>query len=483
MKSATSAILALAAVLFLAWGPAAHAAAPEKTASGEEAATAGSAGGGAENGVQAEPGAYLGDRAELGDLRSFLTGAAENNNELRAAYHRWRAAVQKAVQADTLPDPRFTFAYYTTPLETRGGPARYKYGLAQTLPFFGKLGYKEQMALRDADGLKAKLDEMKLKTFYQVKSVYYEYAYLAQAVGITRENIELMDYLIKIATARYTTGLAQNAAVIRTEVALGKLEDRLRSLEDLRAPLTARLNALLDRPADKEIALPPTIPVMRISETDEALCADLRLTNPSLAFWDAQVAREEAGKGLAERNFYPDFTFGVESTEVDEARRPGMTGDGENPVMVSMSVNLPVWLGAREAAVDESRAKAEAARRNRAGLERTITADLELALYKYRDAGRKIDLYRDTLVPKAEQSLGVDMEAFMTGTGTSLDLIDSEQTLLELKLAYYRALTDQAQRLAEIETLVGRELPCVFHGSLLKDGPATAALAAPARKP
>jgi outer membrane protein TolC len=77
-------------------------------------------------------------------------------------------------------------------------------------------------------------------------------------------------------------------------------------------------------------------------------------------------------------------------------------------------------------------------------------------------------LYRDTLVPKAEQSLGVTMEAFMTGAGTSLDLIDAEKTLLELQLAYYRALTDQAQKLAEIETLVGRELPCEFHGSLLK---------------
>jgi outer membrane protein TolC len=118
--------------------------------------------------------------------------------------------------------------------------------------------------------------------------------------------------------------------------------------------------------------------------------------------------------------------------------------------------------------VDESQAKIIAAKRSRVGLEQQLRADLELALYKYRDAGRKINLYRDTLVPKAEQSLGVTMEAFMTGAGTSLDLIDAEKTLLELQLAYYRALTDQAQKLAEIETLVGRELPCEFHGSLLK---------------
>ncbi|QJB57026.1 TolC family protein [Pseudodesulfovibrio sp. zrk46] len=419
--------------------------------------------------VDTLPGSYLGDRTELNDLKSFLILAADNNNELRAAFQKWQAAIKKAVQADTLPDPKFSFGYYTTPLETRGGPARYKYGLSQTLPFFGKLDYKEQMALREADGFKAKFDSLKLDTYYEVKKIYYEYAYLARAIDITRENIELMKYLEKIATARYTTGSAKHSDIIRPQVELGKLEDRLNSLNDLKFPLAARLNALLDRPAETEIALPAAIPVMTIVDPKENLSGMIQENNPKLAYWDTVTAKEEAGKGLAERNYYPDFTFGVDVTEVDKARNSGVMGDGQNPVMTSMSFNIPIWLNARDAAVEESNAKIIAAKRSRIGLERKLKADLELALYKYRDAGRKINLYKDTLVPKAEQALGVTMEAFMTGRGTSLDLIDAEKTLLELQLAYYRALTDQAQRLAEIETLVGQELACEFHGSLLKD--------------
>nr|WP_287410235.1 TolC family protein [Pseudodesulfovibrio sp.] len=414
------------------------------------------------------PGSYLGARAELGELKLFLQRAAESNNELRAAFQKWQAAIKRSDRADVLPDPKFNFGYYTTPLETRGGPARYKYGLAQTLPFFGKLDYKEQMALREADGLKAKLNGLKLTTFYQVKRVYYEYAYLARAIDITEENIELMKYLEKIATARYTTGSAKHADVIRPQVELGKLEDRLNSLNDLKYPLAAQLNALLDRPVKTEIAFPPSIPIMTMTDSPDDLDAELQAANPNLLYWETVVKKEEAGKRLAERNYYPDFTFGVDVTEVDDARNSGVIGDGQNPVMTSMSFNIPIWLGAREAAVDESQAKILAARRSRIGLEQKLRASLELALYKYRDAGRKINLYRDTLVPKAEQALGVTVEAFMTGQGTSLDMIDAEKTLLELQLAYYRALTDQAQRLAEIETLVGRELPCEFHGSLLK---------------
>lgn len=415
-----------------------------------------------------QPGSYLGDHADLADLKAFLSLAAENNNELRAAFQQWQASLRKAAQADTLPDPKFNFGYYTTPLETRGGPARYKYGLSQTLPFFGKLGFKEQMALREADGFKARFDGLKLATFLEVKKVYYEYAYLARAIDITRENIELVKYLERIATSRYTTGSAKHSDVIRPQVELGKLEDRLNSLKDLQAPLAARLNGLLDRPAETDIPFPASIPVMVITESDESLHAMLAESNPNLAYWETVKAKEEAGKELAERNYYPDFTFGVDVTEVDDARNPGVIGDGQNPVLTTMSFNIPIWFDSRGAAVDESDARILAAKRSRMGLERKLTSDLELVLYKYRDAGRKINLYRDTLVPKAEQALGVTMESFMTGNGTSLELIDAEQTLLELQLSYYRALADQAQRLAEIETLVGRELPCEFHGSLLK---------------
>ncbi|WP_319583510.1 TolC family protein [uncultured Pseudodesulfovibrio sp.] len=416
------------------------------------------------------PGRYLGDRAELDELREFLALAAENNNELQAAFQQWQAAIKRAVQADTLPDPKLNFGYYTTPLETRGGPARYKYGLSQTLPFFGKLDAKEQMALREADGLKARFDGLKLTTFFEVKKLYYEYAYLARAIEISEENIELMKYLEKIATTRYTAGSAKHSDIIRPQVELGKLEDRLNSLRDLKRPLAARLNALVDRPAETDIPFPDSVPVMTIVDSDESLFSRLDESNPQLAYWQTVLEKAEAGKDLAERNYYPDFTFGLDVTEVDKARNPGVIGDGQNPVMASMSFNIPFWLGSREAAVDESSAKIIAAKRSRMGAQRKLTADLELALYKYRDAGRKINLYKDTLVPKAKQALGVTMEAFMTGSGSSLDLIDAEQTLLELQLAYYRALTDQAQRLAEIETLVGVELPCEFHGSLLHEG-------------
>ncbi len=81
-----------------------------------------------------------------------------------------------------------------------------------------------------------------------------------------------------------------------------------------------------------------------------------------------------------------------------------------------------------------------------------------LRVEEFADAGRKRSLFRDTLVPKAEQGLGAARTAFAAGKASFTDLIDAERTLLELRLMAARASTDQQIRLAELERLAGREL-------------------------
>jgi outer membrane protein TolC len=418
-------------------------------------------GGGAENATG------VGD---LGMLPEYLSEAAENNAELRAAYNRWQAALDKVPQATSLPDPRLSFGAYIQPVETRTGPQRARVGLSQTFPWFGKLGLKGERQTRKAAAAKAVLDAKKLDVFFAVKRAYYEYAYVARAVEITTEIIELVRYLEGIARARYSVGSSPYAAVIRTQVELGKLEDRLAGTRDMMEPLKAQLNAALNRPVDTEVPEPPSVPVMRLCMTDEELLRGMLETNPRLLSLEYAAAGEAAGIELAEKDYYPDITASLQTIFTGEARTPGVTNADENPVIAGLSFNLPIWQEPRRAAVREAKSNLKAVKRDKQGLARRLESALELALYKYRDAERKIDLYSNTLIPKAVQSLNVSLEAFQTGEGTSLDLLDAEKTLLELKLARVRALTDQALRLSEMETIVGQEIPCEIHGSVINSG-------------
>ncbi|GAH83671.1 unnamed protein product, partial [marine sediment metagenome] len=111
------------------------------------------------------------------------------------------------------------------------------------------------------------------------------------------------------------------------------------------------------------------------------------------------------------------------------------------------------------AGVREARHTRQQAVAGRADRLNTLNAELALAVFRFRDAERKIDLYRDTLLPKARQSVKATEASFRAGGGTFLDLIDTQRILLEFELAYERALASRMQRLAELEKLVGKEIP------------------------
>jgi outer membrane protein TolC len=173
---------------------------------------------------------------------------------------------------------------------------------------------------------------------------------------------------------------------------------------------------------------------------------------------DAQAQKYTHAADLAAKNRWPDFTLGMSYVDTGEALNPGPPGSGTDPIMATVSINLPIWRSKYDAEEREANLKKAATLDSKAQAQNDLNTQLETALFHYRDAGRKINLYRDTLVPKAEQSLSVARQAFEAGEADFLSLIDAERMLLEFELQYERARVERASRLAEIEKLVGAEV-------------------------
>ncbi|MFO7535833.1 MAG: TolC family protein [Kiritimatiellia bacterium] len=395
---------------------------------------------------------------ETSTQADYLRYAALNNAGLEAAFKRWKAALERIPQAQSLPDPRFNYTYYVEEVETRVGPQRQKFGVAQMFPWFGKLRLQGNVAAETAAAAQQEYDKAKLALFHRVKAAYHEYWYLAQAIAVTEQHLKLVANLEGVARTRYKAGVAPNSTVIQAQVELGKLDDKLRTLESLRKPIVAKLNAALNRPTHLPLPWPRSLPESAASFTDEEAEGWLMESNPDLRRLDHLVAREEADIRLAKKNYYPDFTLGLDYVQTDEALMPGTPDSGKDPVMAMISVDLPIWHGKYRAAEREARLRKAAVEEDREDTGERLAADLELALYHFRDAERKINFYGDTLVPKAEQSLKVVQQGFEAGGTPFIALIDAQRLLLEFQLARQRAQADRGQRLAEIEMLAGREM-------------------------
>ncbi len=401
---------------------------------------------------------HLPELNESASLDDYILYAMINNPGLHAAFDRWKAALEKVTPARTLPDPRFTYANYIKEVETRVGPQEHRFGLTQTFPWFGKLDLGGEMALQAANAEAQRYEAVKLDLINRVKKIYYEYCYLAEAINIANDNVTLLIYLESVARMKYKSGSGLQSAVIKAQVELGKLEDRLRSLQDLVRPVVAKLNMALNRPLHMPLPIPKALPEGKYDLIDDELFSLLRTRNPNLKVFDSMASKEDFDIKLAEKNFFPDLTLGMDYIDTASRSDASPIDNGKDPVIGMLSINLPIWHGKYSAVKAEAEARRRAVLRDRKEKENLLIADLEMALFGLRDADRKIDLYRGTLLPKAEQSMKITEIAFTAEKASFLDLIDSQRILLGFQLEYKRAVADRAQRLSEIEMLTGGNL-------------------------
>jgi outer membrane protein TolC len=396
---------------------------------------------------------------DTASLELFLRYAALNNPNLKAAFNRWKAVLERIPRARSLPDPRFTYGYFIREVETRVGPQQHRLSIAQMFPWFGKLSLQGDVALEAANAARAGYDAAKLKLFYQVKEAYYEYCYLARAIEVMEENVELMSYLESVVLAKYRVGTAPHSDLIKVQVELDRLHDQLKSTQDLMNPVKARLNTAMNRSTRAHLPPPGKVEVDTVQISNDLLMRWLKESNPELKANEFLAAREKFSLDLAKKSYFPDITLGVDYIVTGEARMPGVMDSGKDPLIAMLSINLPLWWGRSGASVNEAKARYRSALNQRQNSENELLSRLEMVLYQFREAQRKIGLYQDALLPRAQQALNVTQTAFATDKVDFLNLIDAQRTYLEFELSLERAKSNYAGRLAELEMLVGREIP------------------------
>ena len=394
-----------------------------------------------------------------GSLDSYIRIALLNNAGLHSAFEQWQSALERIPQATALPDPQFTYTNFVEEIQTRTGPQNNRFQLSQKFPWIGKLRAQGDVAAEHAESLWWVVEERSLSLAREIKSAYFEYAYLAQALRIVGENLSLLQGFEPIVQRRVQTGASQGE-LLRLQVEIGKVENERDSLRERRPSVNARLNALLNRESDALLPWPETIETEVVHYAAADLKALLVRENPELKALAYRIREADERTAVARFSAYPDLTVGVAFIDTGEAFaavRPPDSGD--DPVSVSIGFNLPIWRHKYAASEREARAARDSARDRRTQRQHDLFSELETTLYKYNDAARQITLYRDTLIPRTRQALEVTEISYESGRSTLLDVIDIQRELLFFEKSYWRALSNYQQQSAALEALCGGNLP------------------------
>ncbi len=150
--------------------------------------------------VEKPAGESLRPGATIDEYRLY---AATHNPGLRALYDKWRAQTERAPQARALPEPRFTFTEYLRSVETRTGPQERSFALSQSFPWFGKLSLRGSIEEKKAAIAWQRFLGAQLALDHQVRTTYADYFYLGRSVTVTRENLELLSRLERVAREKF----------------------------------------------------------------------------------------------------------------------------------------------------------------------------------------------------------------------------------------------------------------------------------------
>src|SRR3990170_498778 len=254
------------------------------------------------------------------------------------------AAVERYKQAITLEDAKASYGVSqvsSSELFTTGGMAMNTIGLSQAIPFPTKLTLRGQMALKDVEleiqNYRAKRSEI----VESVKKAYYEYFIANKELEINNENFQLQQENIKIANIKYKVGTSPQQDVIKAQVEASLIYKDVIASEQRIFSAVARLNALLNRSADKGLATPkePDFKKLEFALPDiEAAALDSR---PELKAAEAVVKRREVEEELAKADAnLPNFEVGGTYTNTQDPTAP------QDSFGVMLSLNLP-WLNPR----------------------------------------------------------------------------------------------------------------------------------------
>ncbi len=403
-------------------------------------------------------GAFASTVPDTQNLRSLVDYALANNPEVNVARERHIGALARVPQAMALPEPKLTYRYFVNEVETRVGPQEHGIGLSQTLPWFGKRGLQGDAATEAARAAQEGIASIQNRVIAAVANAYYELFYLGESIEIIRGNRDLVLHLERVARARYGAGAATHADVIRAQVELGIIENRLGSLKDRRAPLFARLNALLNRPTTETFDLPSILTFEPVNYTDDELLAKVSRHNPDLRATSFEIEAAHRQRERANKNYLPDITLGLDYIATGDARMPGVQDSGDDALSATIGFTLPIWRSKYDAGVKEADAMLRQQQFKRDQQLNTFHAETVTALFKLRDAQRQIDLYEKTLLSKANESLVATQRAYSTGAAPFADTIDAQRMLLSFELSFARAITDHNQARIVLEKLTGQSL-------------------------
>ena len=365
------------------------------------------------------------------------------------------AMTEQAVAAGALPDPTMRVGLANYPIQSGGfsteGMTQAQLGIRQAFPRGRSLG-TEQMQAR-AEAFSRSADARRRDVLTMVRRAWLEVYYAQQAWSVVNESRPFFDDLVTITRSMYGVGRKTQHDVLRAELELSRLDDRLIEASRARAEAQAALSRWLGQDAYRPIAqkLPAWESVPMLEDLRSGLGS-----HPSLAAAQASIDAKETAVDIAEENKKPEWAL-----DLAYGHRDGFQPDGtprSDFVSLSVTVGLPFFGENRQdrklaAALSEHRA----ARYSQHELSARLKSELDAEYARWTDLTRRLALYETLILEQSKGQAQAALLAYQSDAGDFSDVMRGYIDDLNTRIEHIRLQVERAQSYAMLANLGGLE--------------------------
>jgi outer membrane protein TolC len=407
--------------------------------------------------------------AEL-TLEQAVDQALAGDVWLTSSRHNEAAKQAMAGGAGALPDPKISLALANMPTDSfdfgQEGMTQFALGISQMLPRGATLELKEQRFSQEAELQPLMRQERRAQVRLQVSQLWIDAWRARESLQLIHGNRRLFEQLQDVATSSYAVALGRTRQqdVVRAQLELTQLDDKIHRLELQHDTLRSRLSEWLAASSDQE----PRLTEVRLAKVDPALQLDRRLPvetegdgrarffiqHPSVVLFDQQINLARTDIGLAEQSYKP--AWGVSASYGYRGDDP-MGQDRADLFTLGVSMEMPLLSSRRpDAEVASATSRAEAVRTDRLLKLRQLLAAHDTSMAALQRLNERLSLYRKQLLPQTTQAAEAALNAYTRDAGDFAEVVRARIAELNARLAEIEILAEQQKQIAQLNYLMTR---------------------------
>lgn len=390
------------------------------------------------------------------DLKQAERLAVEHDAVLQMKHAQSKALYEQSIAADTLPDPRVKLGLLNYPTDTfdreQEPMTQTRIAVSQMFPRGDTLELKSQRTLKSSEATSAGASNRERMVLMQVRTVFLELLYWTHAEDVVEQNKKLFKKLVRITESQYASGIQRQQDVIRAELELDMLEDRLDAIRTKQQQTRAKLVKLVGPEAHGK-SIDESFP--ELAEVNlENEQPNLFENHPKVLMEDARVARSQYGIELARQSYKPEWMF-----ELSYGFRDGTNPNGSERAdfaSAMISFDIPLFTKDRQdRQVAASQLTYQASEDAREDVIRELQSEYQQAKATWLRLKSRLQRFQSTIVPQSKENASAALLAYQSRRGDFTSLMRARITELETELKFSRLHSKLLKTQARLLYLVG----------------------------